>query len=553
MRTQTHHFDKSSGNDGVTTAVAISNLKSEISNPGGAGEQLSLALSETERESLNLHEIEIREGLKEAKKGLMRAGKSLIEVHKGRLYRQEFATWEAYCLERAGISAHFAGKLMRAVENHGVVSVFLEQSGTDLIPGSGERIEVSETESVLRPLSQLPVEQRGPAYLEAAKSARKPGRPTGAEVKVAAEKASGKWPQLNSDGCYPEGNKAKYEVFNAHLGHAKIGVLRVGEKTWCGRCEHMFPDWGGGTSEGFYLKNLAAEEALAWSQAAERLIEDLKGYTQRVRGTQATEVAQDMIDWAHRWLPAVEPRRRGGAEDRAGLASKLSQADVKAILPKDFPSDKYLVKKKGMARNEPGPGLSELRKALIAAIHDKAIAAENAIYELSMVLVANVEFQGYCEAAQSNLRALKQKFVFDAEQAAEEKNKPAEPKAVDPLNVPCPMCHAKAGSRCKRPSGHSGPLVQTHAGRIKAAANGDPAENLFVLWRKPVKGMFPPNDRLHRFADHRRGWTSDPNKVKEPWSSREAASERLSNGDVVVTLARARELAAACEKKKGKK
>lgn len=35
---------------------------------------------------------------------------------------------------------------------------------------------------------------------------------------------------------------------------------------------------------------------------------------------------------------------------------------------------------------------------------------------------------------------------------------------LDPqLAVPCPECGAKAGSFCRRPSEHSGPMVNTHA------------------------------------------------------------------------------------------
>ena len=47
---------------------------------------------------------------------------------------------------------------------------------------------------------------------------------------------------------------------------------------------------------------------------------------------------------------------------------------------------------------------------------------------------------------------------------------PAVSPAEPPYTVECPTCHAPAGSRCKRPSGHSGSFVQPHADRVKAAA-----------------------------------------------------------------------------------
>jgi len=35
--------------------------------------------------------------------------------------------------------------------------------------------------------------------------------------------------------------------------------------------------------------------------------------------------------------------------------------------------------------------------------------------------------------------------------------------------VPCPICHAKVGQRCLRPSDHSGPFVGYHVAREQAA------------------------------------------------------------------------------------
>lgn len=42
----------------------------------------------------------------------------------------------------------------------------------------------------------------------------------------------------------------------------------------------------------------------------------------------------------------------------------------------------------------------------------------------------------------------------------------------DPVfEVKCPTCKAKVGAFCKRPSGHSGPLVNFHAARDLAASD----------------------------------------------------------------------------------
>lgn len=41
------------------------------------------------------------------------------------------------------------------------------------------------------------------------------------------------------------------------------------------------------------------------------------------------------------------------------------------------------------------------------------------------------------------------------------------------LLVPCPSCGAPVGTRCRRPSGHSGPFVELHAERdLLADAQG---------------------------------------------------------------------------------
>lgn len=45
-------------------------------------------------------------------------------------------------------------------------------------------------------------------------------------------------------------------------------------------------------------------------------------------------------------------------------------------------------------------------------------------------------------------------------------------RQVDPRDVACPTCQAKAGSPCKRPSGHNVFGGGYHSPRIKAATEG---------------------------------------------------------------------------------
>lgn len=46
------------------------------------------------------------------------------------------------------------------------------------------------------------------------------------------------------------------------------------------------------------------------------------------------------------------------------------------------------------------------------------------------------------------------------------------PGTTCPKSIPCPKCHAPAGSSCKRPSGHR--AMTLHADRIREAEALDP-------------------------------------------------------------------------------
>lgn len=39
------------------------------------------------------------------------------------------------------------------------------------------------------------------------------------------------------------------------------------------------------------------------------------------------------------------------------------------------------------------------------------------------------------------------------------------------LEVECPKCHAGIGARCRRPSGHTGPLIEPHVEREQLAVD----------------------------------------------------------------------------------
>jgi hypothetical protein len=63
------------------------------------------------------------------------------------------------------------------------------------------------------------------------------------------------------------------------------------------------------------------------------------------------------------------------------------------------------------------------------------------------------------------------------------------------LEVSCPDCHAPVGTRCRRPSGHSGPLIALHAARDVLAYRqgfyGPCPLGLCGLDRLPAQAILP--------------------------------------------------------------
>ena len=54
------------------------------------------------------------------------------------------------------------------------------------------------------------------------------------------------------------------------------------------------------------------------------------------------------------------------------------------------------------------------------------------------------------------------------------------------MAVPCPSCGAKVGRWCKRPSGHSGPMVAFHAARRQAAEEAEAGATGAILLKQAI-------------------------------------------------------------------
>lgn len=119
------------------------------------GQTDAAPLSPTERESLRRYEETIEHGLKT----FVAVGNALIYIRNGRLYREEYTTFEAYCDEKWGFTGRKARYLMGAAKT----VAGLAESGT-IVP-------LPENEAQARPLIGLPPEQQVEAWQRAAETA----------------------------------------------------------------------------------------------------------------------------------------------------------------------------------------------------------------------------------------------------------------------------------------------------------------------------------------------------------------------------------------------
>ncbi len=496
---RTTHFSKSEGNNGVVALQPMSKVE-------GA---LSLKLSAVESSQFHLHESTIREGIQEIEKRAVAMGRALLGIREGKLYRAEFGTFEDYCRERWHKSDRWARRMMTCVTIQTDVLEYLSaERPVPLITNAEldreeELFSIPEptTESVMRPLASLPPEKRGPAYEQAARAAG--GKPTAKHVQVSADKVSGKWPQPNEHGVFEDEERGEYERFDDRWAKASIGALQVGKDRWAFRDGYNFltPSAAGATSP--FSKNwICVSRETALAEGAFRLVEAMARF---VRSTDKREaaVARKIVDWAHHFLPARnkpnEPRNTPTTPKAGPSEENVFDGFFSRVRPSE--------QRKGIVAGKPGAASDEMREAIIGKIHEEAIAVENAIYKLSGVLISDHEFQDHCRRMEAELKALKQKFVFDREE------KPAEQKIA------------------------------------KETKQADREKAEWVVMRLPVPGPHALSSR-HRFMGKNCGWTDRPENIKAV--TYEEAKRRCKEKDQVISLKSAAMFAAKDQvKRKG--
>lgn len=122
-------------------------------------------LSPVETAKLENLEVVIESGLKE----FLKVGNALFEIQQGKLYRATFGTFEDYCQDRWDLQKSHAYRLIDAAE-----------VAADLSPNGGNQ-QQPKNERQVRPLTQLPREDRASAWREAVQTAPN-GKVTAAHV-----------------------------------------------------------------------------------------------------------------------------------------------------------------------------------------------------------------------------------------------------------------------------------------------------------------------------------------------------------------------------------
>lgn len=112
--------------------------------------------------------------IKRGMRSFIAVGTTLLKIRKERLYHPEYRTFDEYCRKRWGWSRIHAHRQIQAAD----IGAKLLPRGNAL---DGEKADIPETEKQIRPLAQLPPEQRQAAWDAAVKYAPN-GKPTARQV-----------------------------------------------------------------------------------------------------------------------------------------------------------------------------------------------------------------------------------------------------------------------------------------------------------------------------------------------------------------------------------
>jgi hypothetical protein len=246
------------------------------------GDTKALTAKETER--LLLCEVTIKKGLET----FIEVGLALVEVREAKLYRFKFGTFEEYCEKRWQMTARRARQICAGAE---VVA--------NLRPGP----PLPTSERQVRPLAGLPAAEQREVWKDAVAAAPPGEAPTGKQVQEAVE--ARKWPRANEHGVYDD-KLGEHLQFRHRRGSADLQLLQIGPAKWIASVsyQHRTGDLAAATCALKAYNSFPDREA-ALIDAARNLVgcqrEILKGGGCINR--EQKMIAQNMIDWAHRFLP----------------------------------------------------------------------------------------------------------------------------------------------------------------------------------------------------------------------------------------------------------
>ena len=188
---------------------------------------MSLELTTTEMRKLDELEAVIDRGIKT----FTQVGTALMAIRDAKLYRTEYATFEAYCQERWQITRMRASQLISAVEvvenvNHGL------------------QIAPPDSERQARPLAKLPAAEQPAAWQAATDKAESEGRKvTAKDVENEVRERTGKQKEVTHEEKHRDPTDTTVEVSDDEVDTPTLYQLKRFWRQATKREKTQFREW----------------------------------------------------------------------------------------------------------------------------------------------------------------------------------------------------------------------------------------------------------------------------------------------------------------------
>jgi len=170
-------------------------------------------LVKSEKRILAECEATIKQGLA----NFIEVGNALMRIREGKLYRQEYKTFEAYCLEKWGMSRMRASQLI---------------SAAGVMENVNHGLQKPTSERQARPLAGLEPEQQKEVWMSATEKAKEENRKvTARDVEMAKAEIVeeiDEEPEIETSSNSPV-KKAKYIPPSNGMQFAKLAIMKLSE------------------------------------------------------------------------------------------------------------------------------------------------------------------------------------------------------------------------------------------------------------------------------------------------------------------------------------